>query len=123
MKNNMDIRSEALQRGLQLLRAAQVRFKVITEDGAEYGDLEVVKTKPRTRSRGTKYKVGTIRRYYLPLIESMQPEEVRFVPVGEFDLDTLQGGISAYASAHWGNKSVITRKDEERNGIEILRVY
>jgi hypothetical protein len=120
MKTTLDIRMVALQRALQLLNSCNAKYKVIAEDGSEYGTLNVVKHQPLKRQLA--YPVGMLRNYYGPFIQNMNVGDVVLVPLGQFDFDRLQGGIGSLSNKLWGNRSVITRRDPVRNAIEVLRV-
>lgn len=120
MKTALDIRMVALQRALQYLNSCNAKYKIIAEDGSEYGTLEVVKNQPPKRQLA--YPVGMLRNYYGPYIQNMNVGDVVLVPLGQFDFDRLQGGIGSLSNKLWGNGSVITRRDPVRNAIEVLRV-
>lgn len=118
MKTTADVRTMALQRALQLLHSVGAKYKIVTPDGAEYGDLELAKDKKSKRL----HPLGALRNYYSPFIKDMQPGDVVQVPIGEYDMPRIQSGICAYAGSTWGNGSVVTRRDTLNNAIEVLRV-
>lgn len=119
MKNTLDVRTVALNRALQLLDSIGARYKVITPDGAEYGVLVAVEPKA---NRPLRYPFGAVRNYYRPFIEPMIVGDVVEIPVGVFDLTTIQNGAGALAAELWGQGAAITRMDREKNVIEVLRV-
>lgn len=121
--NILDLRTVALQRAINLLHSSGARYKIVMPDGMEYGDLQLAPpAQPAPPKRVRRYPMGAARRYYGPLIQHMKPGDIVRVPVGEFDLESLQSGICAYASANWGNQSAITRRAPEHNAVEIMRV-
>lgn len=72
--------------------------------------------------RGQRYGFGTVRLYYGPMIENMQVDDVVQVPVGLFDLETLNKGIWSFACARWGNRSIVTELDYTNRWVEVYRV-
>lgn len=116
----MSTQSIAVSRAIALLNAAQAQYKIITEDGAEYGGLTVVvpKAKKRIHTRPR----GELRDYYLPYLINMQAGQTVSVPAGPYELEDLRGPITSYCSTHWGNGSYITSINRKENAVELLRV-
>jgi hypothetical protein len=118
MKTSLDVKAMALQRSLQILNSLGARYKVITDDGAEYGDLKV----NYSTRKPSRYPLGSIRNYYGPIIKDMQVGDVKEVGVAQFDLDTLQSGIGSFAGRLWGNGSIVTQRDFEKKCIQVFRI-
>lgn len=106
------IHQVAINRALTLLSAAGCKFKIITAEGDEYGELEVVapqSRKPVRRDLGHLYV-----------------DKMNKLPVGGhliFDHpepERLRSALSAKAATMWGNGAAITSR--EGNRIELLRV-
>ncbi len=116
----MDLKTIAVQRAINLLNSSGAKYKIVMPDGSEYGELQIAA--PEKQKRERRYPMGYMRSYYRPLIENMKPGDIVRVPVSEFDLESLQSGLCAYASANWGNQSAITRRAPEHNAVEIMRV-
>ena len=116
----MSTQSIAVSRAIALLNAAQAQYKIITEDGAEYGGLTVVipKEKKRIHTRPR----GELRDYYLPHIQNMKSGDLVKVPAGPYELEDLRGPITSYCSQHWGNGSYVTSLNRAENAVEVLRV-
>lgn len=111
----------ALTRALALLKSINAQFKIITPEGEEHGELEVVIPKERRRTRGP-YEYGALTRYVAPLLEKVQTADAVEIPFGEFDGERLRGAVSAYAVSLWGKGSAITAVNKERSVVELLRV-
>lgn len=118
MKNNVDVRTVALQRAIQLLNSLGAQYKIITAGGEEYGTLQAVKI----AKRKLEFPMGAVRNYFVPLIKDMKVGDVLTVPAAEYGVERMQNGICAYATYTWGNKSVITRRDVDKNEIEVMRI-
>jgi hypothetical protein len=121
MKEKVDIKTVAVGRAIQILDSLGARYKIIMEDGSSYGVLEAVEPKISRRAP-LKYAFGAVRNHIRGAVGTLQPGEVGYVPVGPFDVDTIQNGTCSFGSTEWGNGSVITRRDVEKNLIEVLRV-
>lgn len=119
-----EIEKHTLNKALVLLNALKVQYKVITAEGDEYGELEVVHRSGRKVTR--RVKTGTYRDLFTELLSK--------TPVGgveQFSLalvNTIEGSspelfrsaLTAHASALWGvgnYTSTITDTD-----VEILRL-
>ena len=119
MKTNVDVKTIALQHAIKTLNSVGAKYKIIAEDGSEYGTL-VLGKQPK---RQLEFPMGQVREYYLPFIKDMKAGQVAKIPAGVFGLERIQGGVGAYASQTWGKKSVVTHQDEENGVVEVLRIY
>ena len=125
----MDILSSTLfQKSISTLTALQnhgVKFKVILSTGQEFGDLEVVKPKARTRVVSKLRPMGTIRKYISPFLEDMKAGEIRVVPmtndIPDFNSKKLLSSISGYCCQKWGNGHAVVAPTAD-GGVEVLRV-
>ena len=110
----------AIERAVALLTAAKVDFKVITEDGVEYGNLVAAKRKVGkkvfTRPR------GEMLNHFKPFVENMKPGDVARVPSNFYTVEEVRGPLASWCSSHWGNGSYITTVDRKTHEIEVLRV-
>jgi hypothetical protein len=125
----MDILNSTLfQKAISTLTALQnhgVKFKVITPTGQEFGELEVVKEKVRTRVVSKLRPMGTIRKYISPFLEDMKAGEIRVVPmtndIPDFNSKKLLSSISGYCCQKWGNGHAVVAPTAD-GGVEVLRV-
>lgn len=112
-----EIVKRTIAQAIKLLDASGCKYKVIDQDGNEYGVLTV--SVPKKTSRTFKHPPGTMHRFYYPLIKDMQPGDVVAIKNFDFEPRELQGAVSAWASEHWGKgayKTCINGPD-----VEILR--
>ena len=94
----MDIKTKALNQALNQLKVIGCNFKVITPDGQEFGDLEVVR--PRVRTRRHNVFMGT---GYRETIRNMQPGDVHvFVPPEGTTAQEFHKAISSCAGDTFG---------------------
>jgi hypothetical protein len=115
----MNVVAKAAQQAITLLNALKADFKIILPTGEEYGNLEVVRPKERTRVQHNKR--GSLFAIYEPIINSMQVGDVKVVAIPEgVAPEHIRGAISGYASHHWGAGSAKTCVND--NAVEILRV-
>lgn len=111
----------AITRALALLKSANVQFKIITPEGVEYGELEVVQPKERKRQKGL-YEYGELNQYFMPFVEKMKPGEQVNVPFDKYECERLRGALSAWLVKHWGKGNSITAVNRESKVVEVLRV-
>jgi hypothetical protein len=115
----MNVVAKAAQQAITLLNALKADFKIILPTGEEYGNLEVVRPKERTRVQHNKR--GSLSAVYLPIIQSMQVGDVMVVAVPEgISPEHMRGSMAGYANKNWGSSSAKTCITE--NTVEILRV-
>ena len=108
-----------IAQAIKLLDASGAKYKIIDQDGNQYGSLIV--TEPKKASKSYKHPPGTMHRFYYPLIKDMQPGDVVAIKNFDFEPRALQGAVTAWASEHWGKgsyKTCLVGPD-----VEILRCY
>ncbi len=101
-----DLQVRELQRAVKFMAAIGCSFKVIAPNGEEFGELEVVAARQRA---GLRYKRGAIRSHYKAQLSlDAGIGEVQVVDCGEFDLETIRGGISSMLTREWGKGTYTT---------------
>jgi len=114
-----EIVKRTISQAIKLLDASGCKYKIIDQDGNEYGSLVVEKQKKSTKTY--KHPPGTMHRFYYPLIKDMKVGDVVAIKNFDFEPRELQGAVSAWASEHWGKgayKTCTVGQD-----VEILRCY
>jgi hypothetical protein len=117
----LDIQRKNLTTWATLMEKWGVQFKIILPDGTEYGALEVVVPKARTRRPGM-YPFGALQAYFKPMVEKMTAGDVVQVPCGEFDPERLRGAISAWTTTNWGKGGASTYTNKDKHAIEVMRI-
>lgn len=104
----------AVERAVVLLKASGCAYKVICEDGTEYGDLAVIPVKAaRTRKH-----VHSFRHLYSAQLDAMKPGDTQ---IWEHEhAEPLRSSISAAACTRWGSGNSISRVEGRK--VELLRV-
>lgn len=101
-----DLQVRELQRAVKFIAAIGCSFKVIAPNGEEFGDLEIVTARERAKLR---YKKGVIRSYYKAQLNlEASIGDVQVVECGEFDLETIRGGICSMLTGAWGKGTYTT---------------
>lgn len=112
----MNIHDKALGNALKQLKALKLSFKIIGMDGTEYGDLEVVKKKARTRRHGIFLETG-----YQQTIDALAAgESAVFEPPEGTTAKEMQKPISAHAGKRFGRGNFMSTISNGR--IELLRL-
>jgi hypothetical protein len=112
-----EIVKRTIAQAIKLLDASGAKYKIIDQDGNEFGELVVSQQKKSSRTYAL--KPGTMFRYYHPLIKNMKVGDVVVIAHGEFEPKSLQGAITGWATANWGKGSYKTCIVD--SNIEILR--
>ena len=106
-----------IAQAIKLLDASGAKYKIIDQEGNEYGTLTV--SKPKKLTKTFVHPPGTMWKYYYPMLKDMNPGDVVVVPAGEFDPKRLQGAITGWACATWGLQAYKTCV--VGSNVEILR--
>lgn len=112
-----NIKALALDRLVKQLENLGCQFKIIAEDGTEFGTLEVQPPKrssPRLDIRGETN--------YPDLLKDLAVGDAAFVPAGTAPLNKVQSVCCGFMSATYGNGSYMTVQHPDRNGVEVLRL-
>ena len=117
----MSIKMEALQRAIRLLDAAGAEYGILF-NGNVYGNLPV-KLPRQSKTGRTIYPRGETKSYYEPYLVGMAAGDEVHVPYSTYDPATLASNVSAYCCRQWGKGAAITRRNDEEEQIEVLRVY
>lgn len=112
----MDVKAKAITQAVRLLQAAGAQFKVIADDGTEFGELEVAAQKIRSCRRGHFAATG-----YLQKLEAMEVGGVEILrPEQPEDLESLRGSVCGKASRLFGRGNYTTVVND--GAVEILRI-
>lgn len=113
-----EIQLKELQRITKFIEALGCKYKIITSEGEEFGDLEVVVEKKRTRT--VKRPYGELVNWYRPLINlNAAIGSVQEIDCTGRDVEAVRSAISAHLSTNWGKKTYTTNLN--KNVLEILR--
>lgn len=109
------IQDTAVKRAISILQAVNAKFKVITVDGEEFGELEVVA--PRTRRKINNFSSTG----YTKVLDALQPGEVAVleIPPG-VPAESFRKPICGSAGRRFGNQNYMTTITG--NTVEILRI-
>lgn len=117
----LDIQKKAIEQFEQVLVKAGAKYKIILDDGTQYGDLEVAEKKVIKR-RSSLLPMGTISNYFKPYVQNLSVGEVVAVPISTFDPETLRGSLASWAVTNWGKGTTTTMVNHKTNQIEVLRL-
>ena len=113
-----NIKALAIERITRQLENLGCQFKVITEDGVEFGALEVVSESKITRI----HKRYVHETNYIELLKDLKAGDSAFIPAGTAPLEGLQATCAAYMLKNYGKGSYMTVQHADRNGVEVLRL-
>ena len=113
--------TKTISRAIEMLTASGAQFKVISPDGTEFGELEVVQH--ADKKKVFKYKHGTLRDIYLPSLLCLNAGEVAQIKVPEdIGLEDVRGAACAWMSTNWGKETYTSGVDKMFHTVEVLRV-
>ncbi len=119
----LDIQKIAFDKALKLINSLPVQYKIIDDDGNEYGELEVKIIKRTKKPRSERqFKFGEQKAYYLPYIKDMQVGDIAIIPFDKYVGEHLRGGVAAWACKYWGTGSHVSTCNQEKQIIEVLRI-
>lgn len=113
-----------VEESINKMRIAKCAYKIIMPDGTthEHDPDNLFSSKP-ARTRGpSKYPYGAMTNHFKPFVDMLGVGDVASVPVDMFDSQALLGGMSAWASAHWGTKSHQAAQNIRARTVEIMRL-
>ena len=114
----MSIKTKTIENVVKILRALNAQYKIITEDGTEYGELVVANQKPKRRPR--QYPLGHFSNYVKPYLQKLNVGDVAEVPLGEFDSKMLASRVSCVGIQMWGKGNCTVHMTPTH--VEILRL-
>lgn len=115
-----EIQLKELHRCIKFIAGVGCRFKIITEDGQEFGDLQVVTEQPKGKRGPLKYPYGALTAWFRPRLDiNAEVGSVQTIECGEFDAETLRGSLCSELGKRWGNDTYTSAIVGDH--IEILR--
>lgn len=113
----MSIKEKTIERLAQQLTNLGCKIKIITEDGTEYGDLEIAKVVAKKRTN------VLARVDYKTAIDTMKAGDVVVIdsPL-DVPIESLRSCITGYSAHKYGAGVFTTAVDKEKHAIEILRM-
>lgn len=115
-----ELHRRELARCIKFIEAVGCKFKIITPDGDEFGELHAVEEKPRVRAP-RKYPYGAVAGWFRPRLNvNAAIGDVQVVDCGEFPPDDVRSGICSELHRVWGRETYTTAING--NAVEILRV-
>lgn len=113
-----NIKTVAIERIAKQLENLGCQYKIITEDGDEFGALHVM-DKPKQTRIHNRYVTET---RYKELLMNIGAGEAVFVPAGTAPLDGVQSVCASFMVQHFGKGTYMTVQHAARNGVEVLRL-
>lgn len=118
MSDVPEIVKQAVQRMIATI-GVHGKFKIVLNDGTEYGDLPVAIDKPVKRHRVNKGIVD----YDRPFLLNTKAGEVAVIPsTPQFPSTAVSATATAKASQMWGNGSYQSMTNRANGNIELLRL-
>lgn len=107
-----------------LRRKGLVNYKVLTSDGEEFGDIELMEVdveEDKPRKRASLYPHGEIRRYILGYVEALDLDEIMSIPIKDYPEEHIRGNLCAWATTVWGKGSYTSTINREKHTVDIYR--
>jgi hypothetical protein len=114
-----------LERAIKDLEALQrrelVNFKIFTDDGEEFGDMEMVDVEEKQAKAPPLYPRGEIRHYILQYVESLGFDEIVSIPLLHYPSEHVRGNFCAWATTVWGKNSYTSTINGTKNTVDVYR--
>jgi len=115
-----EVVTKTIQKALALLKASGCQYKVITIDGEEHGDLEVIRKKSKCIRDGRKY--GELSAHITPFIRSSSKiGDVLEIPCGTYKAEHIRSALCAILTKRWGTGSYTTAI--ANNKVQVMRIH
>jgi hypothetical protein len=112
-----DIQRKELHRVLAFVESLRCTYKIITDDGEEFGTLVVAPVKTK---RPLTYAYGEISNWYRPYIDlNAGVGVVQEIPFGKFPPETIRSGLCSWLTKEWGKDTYITAITDTH--VELMR--
>lgn len=117
-----EIQMKELQRMIKFITGAGCKFKIITPDGEEFGELEVKPVKTRAK-RNLERPYGELINFYKPQIDFNAPVgSVQEINPGTYPAMRIQSGVCSLLHKEWGKDNYTTCVNTKTNKVEVLRI-
>lgn len=115
-----------LERAINTLKMmkdkADIDFVVYSETyNIKVGTIKLEKLGKRKRIH-SKLPRGTMTAFLSPLMDGLAYDELVTIPVGTFDLSSLQSSVSSRASILWGAGTYTALRTKDKKAIELWRL-
>jgi hypothetical protein len=117
----LDIQKRALFSLVAMLQKSDAQFKIILDDGTEYGDLQVQPIKICTRKPSLLPR-GTLTTFFTPYVTALEVGDVVAIPLTNMDGESVRSSLSSWIHAHWGASGGTTMLNKTTNSLEVLRL-
>ena len=114
--------TKTITRAIEMLTASGAKFKVISPNGDEFGELEVQPPKGKKHFR---YAHGELANHYKPLLEKLKVGEVatfKNPDPNKYDIEDFRSSACSWISKEWGLGAHTSTIDRDFDTLEILRV-
>ena len=113
--------TKTIAKAVELLKATGAQFKVISPNGEEFGELEVVAKKQKT----FRFAHGELAAFYKPVLENLKAGEVatfKNPDPSKYDIEDFRSSACSWISKEWGLGAHTSTIDRTFDTLEILRV-
>lgn len=115
------VQEKKLSEAIHVLNLIGAKYKVITPDGVEYGDLEVKALRKETTKGGLpRYKFGETRDFFRADLITMKAGDAKAIDCKGYDPRVISRDISSYCCQNIGREAVSVLTDRENNSVEVL---
>lgn len=115
------VQEKKLREAIAILALVGAKYKVITPDGAEYGDLEVKAIRGKTTRAGLpRYKIGETREFFKTDLITMKAGDAKVIDCKHYDPRVISRDISSWGCQNVGRDAVSVLTDRANNYVEVF---
>tara|TARA_R110000822_G_scaffold44823_1_gene120160 strand:+ start:200 stop:559 length:360 start_codon:yes stop_codon:yes gene_type:complete len=112
-----DLQRKELNRVLMFIDSLGCKYKILADDGEEFGTLELA---PIRKKKPSIYVHGEIARWYRPHVDlDVGVGVVQEIPLGKFHGETIRGGMCSWLTKVWGKETYVTSITDTH--VELMR--
>jgi hypothetical protein len=117
----LEVQRRKLEEVTRTLALLGVRYKVLTQCGLEYGDLEVKEQRALKTARNLpRYNRLETRDVFLPHLKTMKAGDAKVIDCGKYDPRVISRDISSYCVNAMGTGAVSCLTDIEGKSVQVF---
>lgn len=113
-----EIEKKLFANAIRILDSINVEYCIQHPDGQLIG---VLKTEKKETRNPRKYAYGAVTRYLIPYVNLLRQGEVITVPVGEYDIDSIQSVACNMIKDLYGSGNYTTHRNADNLEILLLK--
>jgi hypothetical protein len=117
----LEVQRKKFDQALAVLSLLGTKFKVITPDGEEYGELEVKPVREKVTKGGLpRYGHCETRNFFRDKLVGVTAGQVKMIDCGPYDPRVISRDVSSYCCQTFGKGSASVHMDIGANAVQVF---